>query len=79
MIKCNLDCFNCIKPDCDVDFIDWNSVKCKRWYEKNREKKLAYQKAYNKRKRQNKPVKKVEEPRVTEILSFKELAELTEV
>lgn len=74
--KCNLDCFNCPYDDCINDGELDNSIRCASWYERNREKKLKYQRAYNKQKRANKPPKKekpIDVPKVTKLSSFKEL------
>ena len=56
---CDLHCFDCTYPDCINDGELDNAIRCKNWYNRNREKKCAYQRAYNKQKRQNKPSKKV--------------------
>lgn len=75
-VMCDLDCFNCTYPDCINDGELDNSIRCRSWYERNREKKIEYQKAYNRRVRANKPQKKdkpKEVPKECKLLSFKEL------
>lgn len=85
--KCNLDCFNCPYEDCINDTSMDNSIYCARWYEKNREKKLEYQREYNKRhykeqkqlKEQRKLDKLKEVPVEIKLLKFSELDVLLSV
>ena len=52
--KCNRDCNNCPYPECLNDGEMDNSIACSSWYDRNKEKKKAYQREYNKRKRAEK-------------------------
>lgn len=77
---CNLDCFHCPYEDCINDGELNNQVKCRNWYQRNREKKIAYQKAYNKAHRAEIKAKKLQKakepidvPKVTKLLKFSEL------
>ena len=83
---CNLDCLNCTYDDCINDGELDNAIRCRSWYERNKEKKKAYQReyqrAYRERKRQNKTQKvetPINEPKEVKIVSFKELGAMVEV
>ena len=52
MTRCNLDCFNCPYDDCINDGEIDSSIRSANWYEKNKERKKAYQREYNKNRRQ---------------------------
>ena len=52
--KCNLDCFNCPYEDCINDGELDSSIHSANWYERNKEKKKAYQREYNRKHREKK-------------------------
>ena len=54
---CDLDCLNCTYDDCINDGELNNAIYCRSWYDRNKEKKRAYQREYARRKRQNKQSK----------------------
>lgn len=52
--KCDRDCENCPYTDCINDGELDNSISCANWYDRNKEKKRAYQREYARRKRAEK-------------------------
>ena len=62
MAKCNFDCFNCMYPDCIATIKDimvqetkenlTNAENCNNWYQRNKERKKAYQREYIRKKRE---------------------------
>lgn len=48
----NLKCFECTYDDCINDGELDNAIWCRNWYERNKEKKKAYQREYNRKKRE---------------------------
>ena len=84
--KCKLDCFHCPYDDCINDGELDNAVRCASWYDRNRDKKLAYQREYQRRYRERKRLEKTEKksepiikPKEVQLLKFSELGALTEV
>ena len=58
-MSCNLDCLNCSYDDCINDGELDNAIYCRNWYERNKEKKRAYQREYIRKKRAEEKAKKV--------------------
>ena len=52
--KCNRDCEQCKYTDCINDGELDNSISCANWYDRNKEKKRAYQREYARKKRAEK-------------------------
>ncbi len=52
--KCDRDCEHCEYTDCINDGELDNSISCANWYDKNKEKKRAYQREYARKKRAEK-------------------------
>lgn len=48
---CDLKCEQCTYDDCINDGELNNAIYCRNWYEKNKEKKRAYQREYARKKR----------------------------
>ena len=58
-MACDLNCFKCTYDDCiNVGELN-NAIYCRKWYEKNKEKKRAYQREYARKKRAEQKLKAV--------------------